>query len=224
MGRDHFRMDVMRLVPHGMVVLTYDKRGVGESTGEFVAVGTSTSEAYMPILAGDALACLRALRKHPRVDPDRVGFMGVSQAGWIIPLGLSTASSGEVAFAIIRSGPATSVGLEMAFSRITGDHDLTRASPDDVDRQLAEYSGPHGLDTVPLLVRLRVPTLWLLGDRDASIPIRQTQQNLERAIQSGATIDVKTYPGADHSLEVAGRPVPYWDDILAWLRARRILL
>ena len=66
----------------------------------------------MPLLAADALACLRALRGHPTVDPSRVGFLGVSQAGWLIPVALSQASAGEVAFTVIRSGPATSVGLD----------------------------------------------------------------------------------------------------------------
>jgi dienelactone hydrolase len=223
MGRDHFAFDAQRLVPEGVVVLTYDKRGVGASTGEFVAVGTSTSEAYMPILAEDALECLRALRRHPRVDPGRVGFMGVSQAGWIIPLAISKAAPGEVAFAIIRSGPATSVGLEMAYSRITSDSDISVVTAEEMDRRLAAYTGPHGLDTVPLLERLRTPTLWLLGDRDASIPIRQTQTNLQRVVEGGATITVKTYPGADHSLAVGGRPAPYWHDIVEWLRARRFV-
>jgi dienelactone hydrolase len=224
-GREQYRPDWQRLVPEGVAVLTYDKRGVGESTGDFVAVGTSTSEAYMPLLAADALACLRALRAHPRVDASRVGFLGVSQAGWLIPLALSQARAGEVAFTVIRSGPATSVGLEMEYSRLTGEglRPGEGLSPDAMDRRLDAYNGPHGLDTVPLLAQLRVPTLWLLGERDDSIPIRQTQQNLARAIAAGAPITVRTFPGADHALTVAGRPVPYWDDVVGWLRARAIL-
>jgi dienelactone hydrolase len=224
--RDQLRRNWERLVPEGMVVLTYDKRGVGPSTGEFVAVGTRTSEGYMPVLAGDALECLRVLRRHPRVDPARVGFLGASQAGWIIPLALSKAAPDEAAFAIILSGPATSVGLEMEYSRLTGDG-VREAEPlaaEAIERRLAEYSGPHGLDTVPLLARLRTKTLWLLGDRDASIPIGRTQQNLERVIASGAPITVKTYPGADHGLGLGGgRAAPFWEDALEWMRTRRIL-
>jgi uncharacterized protein len=226
LGRQETAFEWQRLVPEGMVVLTYDKRGVGESTGEFVFVGTSTSEAYMPVLAGDALECLRVLKKHASVDPDRVGFIGSSQAGWIIPLALSRAAQNEVAFAIIRSGPATSVGLEMEYSRLTGDgiREVTPISAEEMDRRLAAYKGPHGLDTVPLVEKLHTPTLWLLGDRDESIPIRPTQQNLQRAIAGGAPITVKTYADADHGLRTsAGAMVPYWGDALAWLRARRIL-
>ena len=226
LGREQMAFEWQRLVPEGVTVLTYDKRGVGESTGEFVSVGTSTSEAYMPILAADALECLRALRRHRSVDPRRAGFIGSSQAGWIIPLAISRAAAGEVAFAIIRSGPATSVGLEMAYSRLTGDglREVTPISAEEMDRRLAAYGGPHGLDTVPLLEKLTTPTLWLLGDEDESIPIRQTKQNLQRAIALGAPITVTSYPGANHALRTRGGPMaPIWDDTLGWLRARQIL-
>jgi dienelactone hydrolase len=226
LGREQTAFEWQRLVPEGLVVLTYDKRGVGESTGQFVSVGTSDSEAYMPILAGDALECLRALRRHPGVDPNRVGFIGSSQAGWIIPLALSAAAPGEAAFAIIRSGPATSVGLEMEYSRLTGDglREVAPIPPDEMDRRLAAFKGPHGLDTVPLLLQLRTPTLWLLGDDDESIPIRATKENLQRAIAAGAPITVKSYPGANHGLRTrSGSMAPFFDDTVAWLRARSIL-
>jgi pimeloyl-ACP methyl ester carboxylesterase len=89
---------------------------------------------------------------------------------------------------------------------------------------LAAYDGPNGLDTSPLLEKLRTPTLWLLGEHDESIPIRQTQQTLRRAVAAGATITVKTYEDADHGLRTRGGSMaPYWDDTLAWLRARRFL-
>jgi uncharacterized protein len=221
LGREQTAFEWQRLVPEGFVVLTYDKRGVGESTGQFVFVGTSDSEAYMPVLAGDALECLRALRRHASVDPERVGFIGSSQAGWIIPLAVSRASSGEVAFAVIRSGPATSVGLEMEYSRLTGEgiRQVAPITTEEMDKRLATYSGPQGLDTVPLLGSLRTPTLWLLGDDDESIPIRQTKHNLQRAIALGAPITVKSYPGVNHGLRRRdGSMPPFWDDTLAWLR------
>ena len=115
----------------------------------------------------------------------------------------------------------------MAYSRLSGDGLRAPAgpalTPEELDRRLADYEGPHGLDTVPLLGTLRVPTLWLLGDLDESIPIRRTQRNLEAAIAEGATITVKTYPGANHSLAAAGRMVPYWADVVGWMRAQAIL-
>ncbi|HYJ85622.1 MAG TPA: hypothetical protein VEW46_06190 [Pyrinomonadaceae bacterium] len=53
------------LAPEGVVVLTYDKPGVGESTGRFEEVRTDTSEQQLRGIADDVLACLEVLRKHP---------------------------------------------------------------------------------------------------------------------------------------------------------------
>ena len=69
--RHDLRSDWRQLVPHGIVVLTYDKRGVGESSGSFEEVRTASSEEQLRTLAADARACLEFLKNHPRVDPRR---------------------------------------------------------------------------------------------------------------------------------------------------------
>ena len=74
------------LVPEPLVVLTYDKPGVGESSGQFHEVRTDTSEQQLRSLADDVLACVEFLKKYPMVDPKKVGLFGGSQAGWIIPI------------------------------------------------------------------------------------------------------------------------------------------
>ena len=222
--RHVFVRDRDRLVAKGFVVLTYDKRGVGESTGEYDNVGVRTSPERMPLLGRDALACLRALRADRRVDPARVGFLGASQAGWIIPAAIAAGRPGEVRFAIILSGPATNVGLEYAYSEATGDgiraHEtLTR---EEIDARVDAYKGPPGFDHVPILGALKTPTLWLLGEEDESIPIRHTERNLRAAIAAGAPITMRMYPGANHGLFAPSGPVAYWTDVFDWLRAQRI--
>ena len=54
--RQDLSSDWRRLVPEGMVVLTYDKRGVGESSGRFQEVRLTTSEEQLRTLANDARA------------------------------------------------------------------------------------------------------------------------------------------------------------------------
>ena len=39
--------------------------------------------------AGDLAAAAETLARQPRVDPDRIGFMGVRQGGWIVPLAVN---------------------------------------------------------------------------------------------------------------------------------------
>ncbi|MCC6153732.1 MAG: alpha/beta hydrolase [Candidatus Hydrogenedentes bacterium] len=61
----------------GMVCLIFDKRGNGKSTGKWLDVGFNE-------LADDGIAGLRLLQTRDDVDPKKIGFWGISQAGWIM--------------------------------------------------------------------------------------------------------------------------------------------
>ncbi len=67
------------LVRRGMAVLGYDKRGVGGSTGDW-------QTASFDVLAGDVVAAFEYLKTRPDIDATQVGLLGVSQAGWVMPL------------------------------------------------------------------------------------------------------------------------------------------
>ena len=79
----------------GIASLYYDKRGSGESKGSWV---TSSLED----LAKDAVAGVDLLETMKEIDPRRIGFWGVSQAGWVAPLAVSKAP--DTAFLIVVSG------------------------------------------------------------------------------------------------------------------------
>jgi dienelactone hydrolase len=82
------------LASRGTATLIYDKRGTGQSTGDWQ---TASAED----LAGDALAGVRLLRQRREIDSARVGLEGFSQGGWIVPLAASR--SRTVAFVITGS-------------------------------------------------------------------------------------------------------------------------
>jgi pimeloyl-ACP methyl ester carboxylesterase len=84
------------LVRHGMAVLGYDKRGVGGSTG-------SWNTASFDDLAGDVIGAFEYLKTRSDIDGTQIGLLGVSQAGWIMPLAAVRAK--EIAFLISVSGP-----------------------------------------------------------------------------------------------------------------------
>jgi pimeloyl-ACP methyl ester carboxylesterase len=79
----------------GFVVLSYDKRGVGKSTGNWRA-------ATFEQLADDAVAAAKFLQTRSEVNPRQIGFWGLSQGGWIAPLAASRFA--DAAFAIALSG------------------------------------------------------------------------------------------------------------------------
>lgn len=64
------------LTNQGIVVLRYDERGVGESTGDF---SLATSE----VLKSDAKLAVSHLKKHPFVNQLKVGVIGHSEGGMI---------------------------------------------------------------------------------------------------------------------------------------------
>jgi hypothetical protein len=78
-GRYASRYLADRFARAGFAALIYDKRGVGESGGDW---RHSTFED----LAGDALAAIRLLAADRRVRPDAIGLHGHSQGGTIAPL------------------------------------------------------------------------------------------------------------------------------------------
>lgn len=81
-------------VQHGVAALIYDKRGVGESTGDW---HTSSFED----LAADAVAGVNYLLTQPDISRSRIGLMGSSQGGWIAPM--AALLSPKVSFVIVKS-------------------------------------------------------------------------------------------------------------------------
>ena len=90
----------------GLAALAYDKRGVGESGGNFRTVPFTD-------LCDDGLAAVDYLKSRKDIDPKHIGVWGLSQGGWLAPLAASR--SADVSFVIAVSGPGVSPGEQMLF-------------------------------------------------------------------------------------------------------------
>lgn len=64
-----------RLLANGIATLSYDKRGVGKSTGEFVDT--------IELMQRDAAAAIAYLRSRNDIDGKRIAVLGLSQGGAI---------------------------------------------------------------------------------------------------------------------------------------------
>jgi pimeloyl-ACP methyl ester carboxylesterase len=208
--RDQLTWASRHFVDLGFAVLRFDKRGVGESTGTFVFVGTKDSPWVFPQLAGDVAAGVRFLRTRPEIDPRRIGLFGASQAGWILPI--ASHELGGAAFMVLWSGPVCSVGQEMFYSDIV---ENTARPVADGNKAMADFHGAIGFDPLPVLTALDTPSLWLLGLDDHSIPVETTLENLKRLKATGRPFDWRTYDGLDHQLSPA-----VWEDISRWIHGR----
>jgi len=93
MGTFHLLADY--LTRQGIAVLRYDKRGVGESTGDY---GQSSTFDF----ASDVKAAIEFLKNDTRINPEFIGLIGHSEGGIIAPLVVS--ESDEVAFMVIMAG------------------------------------------------------------------------------------------------------------------------
>ena len=223
--RNTFDLWGMFFAARGFAVLSYDKRGVGESSGRFAA---TPSQGNLHNLAGDVVAGVAWLRKQPGIDQNRIGLTGGSQAGWIIAIAASQSS--DVAFAAIQSGPAMSVGRERAYAALTGNGSVvpppTRAQ---IDGALDGHVDA-GFDPKPALAAIRVPVLWQLGGVDKRQYTPETVAVLNAvAAQGDHDFTIRVYPTGAHSLRDtrhgliseelnARRFVPgLFQDLAAWL-------
>jgi uncharacterized protein len=106
-AREGFRPYAEEFARIGVASLFFDKRGSGESGGSWIT-------ASLEDLAADALAAVDHLKAEKAVDPERIGFWGVSQAGWVAPLAASR--SENIAFMILISGGGASPRESELFS------------------------------------------------------------------------------------------------------------
>lgn len=101
------------LIRRGVALLGFDKRGVGESTGDW-------NTASFDDLAGDVVAAFEYLKKRGDIDQAHIGVLGISQAGWIMPLAAVRAK--DLAFLISISGagvPAAETTIDQARNEMT---------------------------------------------------------------------------------------------------------
>ena len=185
------------LLRHGVAVLAYDKRGIGQSGGSYP--GESATEPAIDILARDAAAAVRFLAGRPEIDRTRVGLAGHSQAGWIIPVAASREPAAR--FVVIFSGPAVTADENDLFQDLAGQGETPQTLSDaEIDAQVSR-AGPGGVDPLPAIRQVRVPALWLYGALDRHVPPRLSARRLEPlAGEPGRDFTIATFPKANHAL------------------------
>jgi uncharacterized protein len=86
------------LTRRGLAVLRYDKREVGKSTGDI-------QQATTPDFADDAVAGMEFLKGRSDIDPKRIGALGHSEGGRIMPI--LAGKWPDAAFIVMLAGAAT---------------------------------------------------------------------------------------------------------------------
>lgn len=109
--RHNMRDFSIALAQAGFVTLAYDKRGVGESTGD------PQSWRYFSIaeLAADAAAGVEFLAARDDVAENDIGLLGLSQGGWVAPLAATLTDT--VSFMVLLSPSVTTIAEDRVFER-----------------------------------------------------------------------------------------------------------
>lgn len=194
-----------RLAKEGLAVLTYDKRGVGESGGVYVgpSVGTNNLDtANLALLAHDANAALRTCQSHLKDKSIRLGLVGFSQAGWIIPMAAS--HNPMVRFMVIFSGPTITTLEQLRFQFYTnGDAHFWEKHTEAEAREhtLHDPDKYHftGTDPKDFLQTLTIPGLWLFGRKDIQIPALMCLDQLNTLKSKGKPIEYALFPQLGHN-------------------------
>ncbi|WP_439381315.1 alpha/beta hydrolase family protein [Amycolatopsis lexingtonensis] len=129
------------LVEAGFAVLSYDKRGVGASSGDWLA-GTIDDFAV------DAAAALDFLRSQPGVQAETTGLFGHSEGGWVV---LRAAARQDVPWVVTNGCPGMTPAAQDRYALATALRAIAGVTPDDAEITLAAYdrlveAGRRGAD------------------------------------------------------------------------------
>jgi pimeloyl-ACP methyl ester carboxylesterase len=184
----------------GFAVLAVDKRGVGESEGQYnLPEGGSDNFPHMRRRSKDVAAAVAALRKRDDIQHDQIGLVGASQAGWVIPM---TTVHTDIAFAVVLSGGATPLSIESKYSRLASEN-AGGALLKPVEQLIEELRLYQPSDTSidEELSGMQFPCLWLYGYKDRSNPSQLCVERLTGlARQYNRDFTTKIFPDGNHGL------------------------
>lgn len=211
------------LAQEGFVTLRYDKRGVGNSTGE----GGDFPEPSLR----DLKAAVAFLKDNPSVDPQRIALVGHSIGGlWAL---MEAAGNDSIAAVCVMATPAkpmsevlieqiewlvksqggndTDVAMVVAQQRAaydqlrSGELDLSTIAPS--DRFEYEYvKAIMDISGADYAKQIECPALILQGEKDLFTTIPQEAQELKEAFIEGGNNQVQliNFANLDHMF----RPTP----------------
>ncbi len=220
--RENYHHYVEQLTDQGYAVFVYDKRGSGKSKGKYRHVTLKNSTSVFEDLAKDVVAAGAFLQSRKEVDGRKIGLLGLSQGGWIVP---AAANQMDYIFgAVVVSGSAVSVGTDIFYCRMTGNASSKKKAKlnfDELNRMTGLFEGKHGFDPFPYIDQLKIPVLWIFGEKDVTIPTKLCVEKLEalQDRQSHLQFDIRLFAEADHYLYnvLTNSPVDYFSAVKEWL-------
>jgi pimeloyl-ACP methyl ester carboxylesterase len=211
------------LANNGIAVLTYDKRGVGESGGLYAGpeVGTNNVDfSNLNLLSLDASAAVNTLSTSLSNHKIPIGLIGASQAGWIIPF--AAEKNKKVKFMTIFSGSLITAKEQLRFQFYTdGDKNFWDTHSEEEARKHV-FSDPDRyefVDTNPndILLKVSIPGLWVFGSKDIQVPANLSIEYLNVLKTKGKQYEYKLYPDLGHNTAFSDSEEPM-KNAINWIK------
>ncbi len=206
-GHKPFLVLADHLTRLGVAVLRVDDRGVGGSTG-------STSQSTSRHKAADVLAGVRFLRAHDRIDPERVGLIGISEGGLVAPLALNRVPPGTVAFAVLLAGPGVPGGdvLRQQLRRIAAANGATAEMIEELaslqDRALRIIGGEMPPEEAEAALRQVVREQLAASPETAQLSGEALESTVTAAVESNLSPWFRFFIRYDPAPALGGLAVP----------------
>lgn len=211
------------LAKNGIAVLTYDKRGVGESAGTYAGpeVGTNNVDsANLNLLSLDASSAVNILSKYLSNNQIPIGLIGGSQAGWIIPL--AAEKNKKIKFMTIFSGALITVKEQLRFQFYTNGNSNfwdTHTEEDARKHTMTDPDKYEFIDTDPLnvLSKLSIPGIWIFGGKDIQVPVNLSIEHLNKLKSKGKRYEYKLFPALGHNTAFSKSEEPM-KEAVKWMK------
>lgn len=217
-----------RLAKAGIAVLTYDKRGVGESGGIYVgpSVGTNNIDTTnLNLLSHDANSAVNTFRTYLKGKKMPIGLVGFSQAGWIIPIAAS--KNPHIAFMVLFSCPTITTLEQLRFQFYTKGNNHFWENHTDEDAREHTKNDPDkyqfvATDPKTSLNTLSIPGLWLFGEKDIQIPVKLCMEQLNTFKVQGKPFEYTLFSKLGHNTVSDDRNTAPFDISIQWIKQKTL--
>lgn len=216
-----------RLAKVGIAVLTYDKRGVGESGGVYVrpSVGTNNIDTTnLNLLSSDANEAVKTFRNYLTDKKTPIGLVGFSQAGWIIPI--TASKNPQIEFMVLFSCPTITTLEQLRFQFYTNGNNKFWENHTDADAREHTKNDPDKYQFVATdpkisLETLSIPGLWLFGEKDIQIPVKLCIEQLNTFKVQGKPFEYALFPTFGHNTSSINITTPF-DISIQWIKQKTL--
>ena len=216
-----------RLAKEGIAVLTYDKRGVGESGGVYVgpSVGTNNIDTTnLNLLSHDVNEAAKTFRTYLKNRKIPIGLIGFSQAGWIIPIAAS--KNPQIEFMVLFSCPTITTLEQLRFQFYTNGNNYFWENHTEADVREHIKNDPDkyqfvATDPKIYLNTLSIPGLWIFGEKDIQIPVKLCIEQLNTYKAQGKPFEYTLFPTLGHNTAVGSNTIPF-DISIQWIKQKTL--